>query len=349
VYSFFTGGADLILGPHHSVVLNDDLAARFRFQEPEGFELAGVIGPRTLLFVSPDAMIRILDVTGDVILSLENAGYLFHTTDSLGYFDPGTRESVVVSIPSGQRLSRLGERIYAALRVEDGHVCAVGHRGKSSIARLEDGNPSPRWIHEIPTGYNWLERGLHRGDDPQPRIARVARMIGEHGGIVWMVLDSGRLLGVDAQSGATIHDLVYPANLPTDWEVDRDNPVNIYNINTLLDAEGGKLFGIFLHYYWEVDLASGPPQLVYHDILPSCQSFGLDLVDYGAHDGELIYFHHSTDTVRFGAFDRRRMEVLWTQEIEGASARLPAVRKMTFANRRLFVLDHSWALHVYQR
>ncbi|GAB3715609.1 hypothetical protein GCM10027592_56310 [Spirosoma flavus] len=204
------------------------------------------------------------------------------------------------------------------------------------------------WEYTIPEGkYDWHQKSPYEYQVPRLIKAEIKRVIGSYQGTVWISLNSGRLLGLDEQTGSLKLDLPTPINL-SNYLPEAETPFWIAQ-NTYLDNEKGKLFGVYNHYYWELDLKNPTANYFLYDAKESCQQHQILMNFLGVWDQDEIYFWEGSINNKVGIFNRATKQVIWSTTIEEVVGKFPAIRKVEYVDKRLYVLDHNNSLHIFER
>jgi len=211
----------------------------------------------------------------------------------------------------------------------------------------------PLWHYFIPSGvYDWVDGSgrTHQGE--------ILKFIGVYDDILWIVLNSGRLLGLSKENGSFIYDLCHPNLYPFTWsETNKIEGVNIYNYYTQLDEKQGKLFGLSNIWYWEINLKSFQRSFEIIDISATLHENGIERadapVDYGwSFEGDEIYFGFTGRSLlknNIGIFNRRSQKVTWSQKVGYEGEYHPILSKIEFESNRLYVLDGENTLHIFEK
>jgi len=268
----------------------------------------------------------------------------------IDYLDATKREAFIdlertgckISLVNDKIIWRTEDRFFQFLKL-DGY--AIYRKNKKQLIALDEGSGDILWSFNIPEKYNWYQSSVFKSDSLEFKEAVITRIIGGSERALWILLNSGRLLGLDIATGKELHSIVYPDNVPGDWNTQRN--VNIFNIHTNLDLSKKKLFGLYLQWYWEINIGSDQGEFIYYDTAITCANHGVEGMHYGSHDDENIYFFDGSNSARFGIFNRNKREITWSSEISEAKGKMPAIRKITYDERFLYVQDHDYVLHVF--
>lgn len=210
------------------------------------------------------------------------------------------------------------------------------------------------WSHSLfDSKYDWYTKSNYENAPDELNKGEILRIIGEYAGTLWIVLNSGLLLGLNNETGELVHELMFPNNYPNEGQ-----PFN-RAINTQLDKEKGVLFGLRNNYYWEIDLNHPETGYYLYDVAESCESWHISAdmpVREWSWVGDRIYFGeiydspHNPNLNNVGIFDRERKEVTYAMRMGdgGKHDVTPNIQKIQFESGRLYVLDGRKVLHILE-
>lgn len=226
-------------------------------------------------------------------------------------------------------------------------------RSKVYSFELESGVFS--WAYSIPeNSYNWYNLGsVYISERSVPIKAEIKKILGTFNEVLWISLNSGRLLGLDIHTGDLRHDLAIPAN----FFVHISGYVNQFDsaAGSLLDEKRGLIFGLHLTYYWEINLINPENEYILYDISEQCKN---KLIGGGEITYELVWkdeeiiFHQwsfAQDPSYVGIFNRNTRQITWTSRELGEEGVFKGVKKVEFSENRLYVLDRANTLHIFER
>ena len=199
-----------------------------------------------------------------------------------------------------------------------------------------------KWELKLGGNYNYIREDSGYKYIVEPSVYKI---IGEYLNIVWLVLSSGRLLGLDVITGKEIYNMIYPVNIPDELSADKGNEINIYNFKTEIDVENGQLFGLMHKYYWEIDLDNPMETFIYYDISESIKKYGL-YPDRSALicKRNIIYFYQGGENNLIGLFDKNKRQIVHSFAIPNANW----FTKIEYVSNKLYVLDGKNTLYVFE-
>ncbi len=201
--------------------------------------------------------------------------------------------------------------------------------------------------------YDWYTKSNYENAPNELRKGEISGIIGFYSETLWIVLNSGVILGLANDTGKLTYELVQPNNYGESKEP--FNPA----INTQIDSERGILFGLRNKYYWEIDLLGPENTYLLYDISASCDNWNISAdmplrewswFEDKIYFGEIYDSPHNQNLNNVGVFDRKTREVVYAMRIGEGGRRdmLPNIQKIQFEAGRLYVLDGRQVLHILE-
>jgi hypothetical protein len=97
--------------------------------------------------------------------------------------------------------------------------------------------------------------------------------------ILWLSLSSGRLIGLNEQTGKVVFNISNPNHAPADYEFRKEEEYLHYGLYMNVDKERNMLFGLHGHYYFEIDLAAPANCYTMYEVKDSLQAAGFSEVN----------------------------------------------------------------------
>lgn len=208
------------------------------------------------------------------------------------------------------------------------------------------------WSFNLSNNFNFYRRSNYENAPDEYYEAEIIRIIGEYEGVLWLVLNNGRLLGLDTQTGNLKHDLLKPLNFV--GEEKRYFEVSLFSD---IDKDKGILFGISHTHYFEIDLKNPEESYYYYDISETCKQNQIE-ADYPSYDlvwhGNEIFIgqnqlHYDKYPCGVGIFDRATKQITWTSQLLEEKIIFKGIKKIDYSENRLYVLDMEGNLYVFER
>ncbi|WP_428654248.1 hypothetical protein [Runella sp.] len=209
---------------------------------------------------------------------------------------------------------------------------------------------SPLWQYELPESlYNWTDGGgyAHKGE--------IERIIGIYEEILWVSLNSGRLLGINAGTGVLLYNISQPNQYPEGYVFREETKYLWYGRHWQLDSQKGILFGLTSCYYFELDLNKPNETFALYDISATCEQHrikaNMPVLEW-SWQGDEIFFGE-TDFGKgasyAGIFNRQIRQITWTSRELGEEGVFKGINKIEYQANRLYVLDRAGTLHIFER
>ncbi len=208
------------------------------------------------------------------------------------------------------------------------------------------------WQHELlKDNYLWSDN-----EQTKNNLGEFERIVGVHNNVLWITLNSGKLLGFYLETGEIMFDIYLPNNSP-------ENLVffgNYYWIGRYhqIDKNQGKLFGLRGNFYWEIDLANPTETYEVFDISETCKQNNIR-ADMPAYEwptqgneilfGEIFESPKNPGLNNVGIFDRGAKQIVWTERIGEEGDFLPVIQKLEMLNDKLYIQDGQNNLFIYER
>lgn len=125
-------------------------------------------------------------------------------------------------------------------------------------------------VYSLDPDMHWFDVRL--GEE---RKTEILRLIGMYNGVIWLVLNSGVLCGIDAATGKLVYKLSYPPEYKKQYG--HDLSAGLYTLFTQMDNDNGGLFGLERSYYWEMDLSSPNNNLSFYNIEECSKEFNIQV------------------------------------------------------------------------
>lgn len=207
------------------------------------------------------------------------------------------------------------------------------------------------WQYSKFSDFNWMQKSIYEDEPEEERQAEVEKFVGIYKDVLWLVLNSGRLLGLDVSTGELRYNLEKPINY------DEENTLFLSAIASTIDTEKGILFGIKYTSYFEINLESPETSYIHYDISETCKINSLE-ADYPSNDlvweGDEIFIgknelHYEKYPCYVGVFNRKNKEIIWSSKELGEMGNFKGISKLDYAANKLYVLDRESTLHIFEK
>lgn len=169
--------------------------------------------------------------------------------------------------------------------------------------------------------------------------------------IVWVVLDSGRIVGLHFLTGEEVISFDKPTHYPASWSEPIQDPMFFLGRYTQIDTIQNKLFGLRGWNYWEINLANPIESYTLYNLEEHFKYYQMEanapflpVLD----KNRLFFGSIDRKGPTVGIFDRHQKEIVWASSEAMTDSYLPSVRQIAYQNNQLFVLDGTGVLHIFQ-
>ncbi len=180
----------------------------------------------------------------------------------------------------------------------------------------------------------------------------VSKLLGEYAGVLWALLQSGRVIGIRYQTGEIISDIgVDPQQLPecmrSNFSVGGFIPGSDY---LRLNRKAGEIRGLSdTCLYTTVDLNEPSPTRRITDVEESMKAYGFDgLSRYFDNDNYIYFCGRNDEDKNLGVFDREKKEVVWSDIKNPISPERGHTKKIIVRDNRLYLLDFNDDLYTFE-
>lgn len=184
-------------------------------------------------------------------------------------------------------------------------------------------------------------------------VDEIQNYIGLIENILWISLRSGRLLSFNIEIGS-LEDLIdFKRNLfPYDflYKVNEDDYLPFGELMQL-DKSLREIIGLRDKYFMRINLTRTEPRREYISLEKSMNSYNI-ISSYRnqafPYDQNYIYFCDDRKG-KIGVFDREKLEVVWSYELEMKRNGIAQILDMKYANNRWYIQDRNNVLHVFEK
>ena len=184
---------------------------------------------------------------------------------------------------------------------------------------------------------------LLSGEVKTESVRSMLALVGE---TLWVLLDTGRIVGLDPMTGECKKnieiddvDLTHFENAETDF-------INARGIGSAYVSGEEKVLYLSSNVYFEIDLTADKPTRVCYNVK---QTFKDRDVTGGGHqcvNSRYVFFNESMIGT-IGAFDRQTKKVVWVDKLKNHKPDAGAVRELKATEKQLYVHDNKQNLFVF--
>jgi len=223
---------------------------------------------------------------------------------------------------------------------------------KNKIIRYDFQSGQLLWQYHLPETYNWLRRVANIEKPYEATDAEIVKILGVYSGVLYIVLNSGRIVGLEENTGQEVFSKIEPDQLTLNYENERIYTPTILWLNTQLDVENGIIFGLLGDFYAEIDLKNSSKEYKVYDIGYQSNTKKIKCTNWGVWQGDEIFFgetNFAKEPARVGIFNRKAKQVTWTSDELGDEGVFKGLRKIDYAQNKLYILDMESTLHIFER
>lgn len=220
----------------------------------------------------------------------------------------------------------------------------------SEITAFSSENGEKEWTYSFNSAFDYFENISAN----KKKKATVSRIIGHHFGILWIALNSGRLLGIDIITGELKYNICNPNNGPVELMSRNTEHYLHYGLYLNLDKQGNLLFGLRGKYYFEIDLSDPQNSYSMYDISFELERNGFFEANVSGNGYENVWNENSiyfgerdSEGPSVGLFNRSTKQISWFSKKLYSNNYKPNIISIQYSQNRLFVLDGTGQLHIF--
>ena len=179
----------------------------------------------------------------------------------------------------------------------------------------------------------------------------VYKLIGIYNNIFWAFIELGGFVGLDIKTG----ELKYRI---TEYDQSIGRTIckgkNFFRSDYLLDNEKGKILGMAIDVFIEIDLTQEPPFVTQYGLQEEFEKYNIKGKDtstkYAVQDN-LLYFYLA-EQLRFGVLDINTKEIIYISEPIAVVERddsFTRLRDLKVSENKVYILDSNHTLHIFER
>ena len=184
----------------------------------------------------------------------------------------------------------------------------------------------------------------------------VRRLIGIYNNILWVFLNAKGFIGLDIETGKLKYRIpefhqAIGKTITSSYE-DRKG---FFRSDYLLDNEKGKIFGMAMDVFIEIDLTQEPPFVTQYGLQEEFEKYNIKKANdtagsYVVQDN-LLYFYLA-EKLRFGILDINTKEIIYVSEPIAVVERddsFTRLRDLKVSENKVYILDSNHTLHIFER
>lgn len=269
------------------------------------------------------------------------------------------KQTIKSSLNDGTEIWHINERLFNH-KFHDKNIFNVAEKLK--IHNIDSFSGTTVWSFTLPlSSYNWSE--INHKNELVYRQSEIKRIVGVFNEVVWIVLNNGRLLGLDINDGNLKYDVTelnkYIGGKPLfyHYPVEIQNRMNwaLYFLQyTQLDEKKGVIFGLKNFYYFEIDLKDPLNSFTIFDASDSFLEHKIEAdmahgYEWTWQENEIFFGHNFSENNNLGIFNRETKTVTWSTRLKQENGQARNLAKIEYGSDTLYVLDQLKTLHIFKR
>ena len=193
--------------------------------------------------------------------------------------------------------------------------------------------------------------GKYKNSWDEERYFRVYKLIGIHNNIFWAFIELGGFIGLDIETG----ELKY--RIPEYHQAVEKTITKIkgfYRSDYLLDSGKGKILGMAMDVFIEIDLNQELPFATQYGLQEEFEKYNIEGKDTSTQyivQDDLLYFYLA-EQLKFGILDINTKEIIYISEPIAVVERddsFTRLRDLKVSENKVYILDSNNTLHIFER
>ncbi|WP_454978038.1 hypothetical protein [Capnocytophaga ochracea] len=185
---------------------------------------------------------------------------------------------------------------------------------------------------------------------------QVRRFIGIYNGIFWVFLNAEGFIGLDIETGELRYRIPeYHQAIGKTSTSSYDDSKGFFRSDYLLDNEKGKILGLAVDVFIEIDLTQEPPFVTQYGLQEEFEKYNIKKANdtagsYVVQDN-LLYFYLA-EQLKFGILDINTKEIIYVSEPIAVGERddsFTRLRDLKVSENKVYILDSNHTLHIFER
>ena len=185
---------------------------------------------------------------------------------------------------------------------------------------------------------------------------QVRRFIGIYNGIFWVFLNAEGFIGLDIETGELRYRIPeYHQAIGKTSTSSYDDSKGFFRSDYLLDNEKGKILGLAVDVFIEIDLTQEPPFVTQYGLQEEFEKYNIKKANDTAEDyviqDDLLYFS-LFNQLRFGILDINTKEIIYVSEPIAVVERddcFTQLKDLKVSENKVYILDSNHTLHIFER
>ena len=189
----------------------------------------------------------------------------------------------------------------------------------------------------------------------EERYFEVYKLIGIYNNIFWAFIELGGFVGLDIETGELKYRIPeYHQAIGKTSTSSYDHSKGFFRSDYLLNSEKGKILGLAVDVFIEIDLTQEPPFVTQYGLQEEFEKYNIKGKDtstkYAVQDN-LLYFY-LFDQLRFGILDINTKEIIYVSEPIAVVERddcFTQLKDLKVSENKVYILDSNHTLHIFER
>ena len=189
----------------------------------------------------------------------------------------------------------------------------------------------------------------------EEKVFQVRRLIGIYNNIFWVFLNAEGFIGLDIETGELKYRIPeYHQAIGKTSTSSYDDGKGFFRSDYLLNSEKGKILGLAVDVFIEIDLTQEPPFVTQFGLQEEFEKYNIKGKDtstkYAVQDN-LLYFY-LFDQLRFGILDINTKEIIYVSEPIAVVERddcFTQLKDLKVSENKVYILDSNHTLHIFER
>ena len=185
---------------------------------------------------------------------------------------------------------------------------------------------------------------------------QVRRLIGIYNNIFWVFLNAEGFIGLDIETGELKYRIPeYHQAIGKTSTSSYDHSKGFFRSDYLLNSEKGKILGLAVDVFIEIDLTQEPPFVTQYGLQEEFEKYNIKKANdtagsYVVQDN-LLYFYLA-EQLKFGILDINTKEIIYISEPIAVVERddcFTQLKDLKVSENKVYILDSNHTLHIFER
>ena len=190
----------------------------------------------------------------------------------------------------------------------------------------------------------------------EERYFEVYKLIGIYNNIFWAFIELGGFVGLDIETGELKYRIPeYHQAIGKTSTSSYDDSKGFFRSDYLLNSEKGKILGLAVDVFIEIDLTQEPPFVTQYGLQEEFEKYNIKKANDTAEDfvvqDNLLYFYLA-EQLRFGILDINTKEIIYISEPIAVVERddsFTQLKDLKVSENKVYILDSNHTLHIFER